>query len=152
MGEGGTMKIYLIFAWYDFWIGLYFDRKKKCLYFFPFPMIGFVLEFKGKSTHVEKPNEIDQILSENGLKQHMRGEWFAGYAYDNEEFPRYMTEGRKGQYIWYSVNDEVNFKRLKDGRIAVYKITDIQIQGSDSLPWDDCKKYDLTFVRFINDK
>lgn len=34
------------FAWYDFWIGLYWDRKKKILYFFPFPMFGFSMDLK----------------------------------------------------------------------------------------------------------
>lgn len=34
------MKVKLIFAWYDFWIGLFIDQKKKTVYFFPVPMIG----------------------------------------------------------------------------------------------------------------
>lgn len=39
------MKIRLMFAWYDFWVGLYYDQKNKILYFFPLPMIGFKITF-----------------------------------------------------------------------------------------------------------
>ena len=42
----GKMKIKLIFAWYDFWVGLYFDKNKKCLYILPIPMFGIVIKFK----------------------------------------------------------------------------------------------------------
>jgi len=42
------MKIRLIFAWYDFWIGFYFDKKNKTLYFLPIPTLGFKIIFKKK--------------------------------------------------------------------------------------------------------
>lgn len=32
------MKIKIFFAWYDFWVGFYYDRKNRVLYFCPFPM------------------------------------------------------------------------------------------------------------------
>ena len=39
-----------LFAWYDCWVGIFFDRGNKRLYFFPFPMFGFVFKFKDIKT------------------------------------------------------------------------------------------------------
>jgi hypothetical protein len=40
------MKVNIIFAWYDLWIGLFWDKKNKWLYVFPIPMCGIVFKFK----------------------------------------------------------------------------------------------------------
>ena len=40
------MRVKLIFAWYDFWVGLFWDRKKKLLYIFPIPTIGIVINLE----------------------------------------------------------------------------------------------------------
>lgn len=42
------MKIKLIFAWYDLWIGLFWDKNKKWLYFFPIPMLGIIIKFRNE--------------------------------------------------------------------------------------------------------
>lgn len=42
------MKVKLLFAWYDIWIGLFIDKPKRKLYIFPIPMFGIVITFKLK--------------------------------------------------------------------------------------------------------
>jgi len=39
------MKAKIIFRWYDFWIGFFYDTKKKTLYIFPVPMLGIQIQF-----------------------------------------------------------------------------------------------------------
>lgn len=36
----------IFFAWYDFWIGFYYDRKNRALYFCPLPMVVIKWKFK----------------------------------------------------------------------------------------------------------
>lgn len=48
------MKIELIFAWYDIWIGFFWDQKKKWLYIFPIPMFGIILKLTKMKTPEEK--------------------------------------------------------------------------------------------------
>jgi hypothetical protein len=33
------LKVNLFFAWYDFWVGFYYDRKQKVLYICPLPCV-----------------------------------------------------------------------------------------------------------------
>jgi len=42
------IKISLIFAWYDFWVGLFYDQRKKIIYIFPVPMLGVRIELEPK--------------------------------------------------------------------------------------------------------
>lgn len=42
------MKIQPIFAWYDLWVGAYWDRNWKRLYILPLPCVGIVIDFGEK--------------------------------------------------------------------------------------------------------
>jgi hypothetical protein len=43
------MRITPMFAWYDCWIGFYWDRKARALYVFPVPMLGVCLDRFGSA-------------------------------------------------------------------------------------------------------
>lgn len=40
------MKIRFLFAWDDFWIGVFYDRKKKIVYILPLPMVGVAIHLR----------------------------------------------------------------------------------------------------------
>ena len=48
--EVGHLKITLCGCWYDFWVLFYYDRKKKILYWCPWPT--FVIAFSGRDTEI----------------------------------------------------------------------------------------------------
>jgi hypothetical protein len=39
------VKLRPMFAWYDLWVGAYYDRKGRTLYLFPLPMLGLRVSF-----------------------------------------------------------------------------------------------------------
>lgn len=59
------MKIKLIFAWFDFWVGAFWDSKKKWLYIFPIPMFGIILKFDLEPNYKIETWESDHF-KENG--------------------------------------------------------------------------------------
>ena len=53
------MKISPIFAWYDLWVGVFWDRVKRKLYVMPFPTLGVVLNFSKPAMIVPKTNPYE---------------------------------------------------------------------------------------------
>ena len=39
------MRVRPIFAWYDLWVGAYWDRAGRRLYVLPLPCLGVVIQF-----------------------------------------------------------------------------------------------------------
>jgi hypothetical protein len=44
------MSVRPLFAWYDLWVGAFWDRKSKRLYVLPLPCVGVVIQFPNPST------------------------------------------------------------------------------------------------------
>ena len=42
------MRVSFLFAWYDLWVGFFWDKKNRWLYILPLPMLGVVLKFGKK--------------------------------------------------------------------------------------------------------
>lgn len=40
------MKVRLFFAWFDFWVGAFYDRPKRRLYILPLPMVGILIQWE----------------------------------------------------------------------------------------------------------
>lgn len=39
------MRLRLVFAWYDLWIGVYWSRHDRTLYVLPIPCVGIAIAF-----------------------------------------------------------------------------------------------------------
>lgn len=39
------MKVRFFFAWFDMWVGVFVDRKKRRVYVLPLPCTGVVIEW-----------------------------------------------------------------------------------------------------------
>lgn len=49
------MKMKFIFAWYDLWVGAFWDGKRRRLYLFPVPTLGCWIHFRKKRKPAVKP-------------------------------------------------------------------------------------------------
>lgn len=42
------MRVGFIAAWFDFWVGFYWSREKRRLYFLPVPCLGVYVDFAAR--------------------------------------------------------------------------------------------------------
>lgn len=51
----------LVVAWFDCWVGIYWDRQKQRLYLFPLPFIGVVVDFG-----IRRSGEVTTRIGDTG--------------------------------------------------------------------------------------
>lgn len=59
------MKISFFFAWYDIWIGIYYNQLDKTFYICPIPMFCIRISFFDYWMKREKIHESDKVLVRN---------------------------------------------------------------------------------------
>lgn len=99
------MKVKLIFAWYDFWIGFFWDRKKGILYIFPFPMFGIAILL----TETKSKFEVDPI----GELIESQKELIELIDRTKNELVKRQMYGEAAQLR--DIEKEINYKVLKQG-------------------------------------
>lgn len=63
------MEIRPIFAWYDLWIGFYWDKDCKTLYFLPLPCVGVKIQFEGpRKMKTEETMVVNGHTVEKGVR------------------------------------------------------------------------------------
>jgi hypothetical protein len=65
------MKIKFLFAWFDFWIGIFYDKSKKWVYILPLPTIGIILKLPVKRYWIYSKliNGIVGSIDKSGMKE-----------------------------------------------------------------------------------
>ena len=80
------MRVEPLFKWYDFWIGFFWDRSYKRLYFFPIPMIGLCFHFKPRYFEwgVQAYNGGSPQKLSDRLNHKEKEDWVAGWKSERD--------------------------------------------------------------------
>lgn len=70
------MSVRPIFAWYDLWVGAFWDSAKRRLYIFPVPMLGVVIDFRTCANHRFRASRVN--LDGDELCQECATAWARG--------------------------------------------------------------------------
>lgn len=70
------IRIKPIFAWYDLWVGFFWDKSRGYLYFFPVPMLGIILKFGEYDWNLWK--HIETIWVEDDAGDYPKSLWRNG--------------------------------------------------------------------------
>ncbi len=90
-----------IFAWYDFWVGLFWDAKKRRLYVFPVPMLGFYVQLARRHRFDFTERECED------------SDWRI-VASNLKAAQRYMEQGcPAGRYTWLDAPNSIAESRAK---------------------------------------
>lgn len=101
-----------IFKWYDLWIGFYYDKNNRVLYYFLIPTLGFRLElikwlqFKNENCSISKYQPGDKVKIKDSLELYKQygniiyNEAMIRFCLGEEDEIKYqVTEGEfKGSY------------------------------------------------------
>jgi hypothetical protein len=108
------VKVKPVIAWYDLWVGIYWDRQKRRLYILPMPCVGVMVQFKAPALPVRKRSVV---ISEyrwrsgstfyavdviDGRHFHSDGQWRRG------------TQSPSGEWLGYFKTREEIVKLLGD--------------------------------------
>jgi len=64
--EEKRMKFKLFWAWFDFWVGFYYDRKKSILYLCLLPTVVFAFSLKGHDIPTAEYNSSSTKVTKDG--------------------------------------------------------------------------------------